>query len=53
MDFILFENLLTGFTGFSRFVVDRFPEENVQTRLPSAKPITTAPKHSNQLLPFK
>jgi len=42
MDSILLEKFLTGFTGFSRFVIDRFPEENGQAQSPSAKPIITA-----------
>jgi hypothetical protein len=42
MDSILLENFWTGFTGFSRFCIDRFPEENGQTQLPPAKPNITA-----------
>jgi len=52
MDFILLKNLLIGFTGFSRFVVDPFLEENGQTQLPSAKPITTASLTLKSIIAF-
>jgi hypothetical protein len=38
---------LTGLTGFSGFIFDRFPEGNGQIQSPSAKPCLPAFRHSS------